>query len=101
MRSLKLELAATVLVCALSTTARAADCVKVAALGEAMTHDIAETFATHGLANVILGQGRAGQGPVHTTCEKGPSTTTCRSWQTACKVTVPKACLGAWLCSPF
>ena len=34
MRSLKLGLAATAMVCALSATAQAADCVKVAAVGE-------------------------------------------------------------------
>jgi hypothetical protein len=100
MRSLQLGLAAAVVICGLSTTARA-DCVKVGALGEAMTHDIAEIFSTHGLANVIYGKGRVGQGPVHTTCETGPSTTTCHSWQMACKVSTPKTCLGAWLCLPM
>ncbi len=99
MRSLKLGLAATALLCALSATAQA-DCIKVGALGEALTHDIAELFSTHGLANVIYGQGRVGKGPVHTTCQAGSSTTTCRSSQTACKVTTPKSCLGAWFCFP-
>ena len=98
MHSLKLGLAATVAICALSATAQA-DCIKVEALGEAATHDIAVLFATHGLANVIYGKGRVGKGPVHTTCEDG-STTTCHSWQTACKVTTPKTCLGAWFCFP-
>jgi len=65
MRSLKLGLAATAVICALSATAQA-DCVKVGAVGEAMTHDIAVLFSTHGLANVIYGQGRVGKGPVHT-----------------------------------
>ena len=83
MRSLKLGLAATAMICALSATAQA-DCVKVEALGEAVTHDIAYVFATHGLANVIYGKGRVGKGPVHT----------------ACKVTTPKSCLGAWFCFP-
>ena len=96
MRSLKLGLAATAVICALSATAQA-DCIKVGAVGEAMTHDIAVIFATHGLANVIYGQGRVGKGPVHTTCE-GPNGTTCHSSQMACKVTTPKTCLGAWLC---
>ena len=68
MRSLKLGLAATAVICALSATAQA-DCVKVAAVGEAVTHDIAVLFSTHGLANVIYGQGRVGKGPVHTKCE--------------------------------
>ena len=57
MRSLKLGLAATAVICALSATAQA-DCVKVGAVGEAMTHDIAVLFSTHGLANVIYGQAR-------------------------------------------
>ena len=100
MRSLKLGLAATAMVCALSATAQA-DCVKVEALGEAVTHDIAYVFATHGLANVIYGKGRVGKGPVHTTCVDGSATTTCRSSQMACKVTTPKTCLGAWLCLPM
>ena len=70
MRSFKLGLAATAVICALSATAQA-DCVKVEALGEAVTHDIAYVFATHGLANVIYGKGRVGKGPVHTTCRDG------------------------------
>jgi len=99
MRSIKLGVAAAALVCALSATAQA-DCVKVGAVGEAITHDIAFTFATHGLANIIYGQGRVGKGPVHTTCVDGSGTTTCRSSQIACKVTTPKTCFGAWLCLP-
>ncbi len=99
MRCLKLGLAATAAIFALSATAEA-DCVKVQAVGEAMTHDIAELFSTHGLANIIYGQGRVGKGPVHTKCEDGASTTTCHSSQTACKVTTPKTCLGAWFCFP-
>ena len=98
MHSLKLGLAATAVICALSTTAQA-DCTKVQAVGEAVTHDVAVLFATHGLANVIYGQGRVGKCPVHTTCEDR-STTTCHSSQTACKVTTPKTCLGAWFCFP-
>ena len=66
-----------------------------------MTHDIAFIFATHGLANVIYGKGRVGKDPVHTTCVDGSTTTTCRSSQTACKVTTPKTCLGAWVCLPL
>lgn len=99
MRSLKLGLAVTALICTLSATAHA-DCVKVEALGEAVTHDIAELFSTHGLANVIYGKGREGQGPVHTSCKSGSATTTCVSWQMACQVSTPKTCLGAWLCLP-
>ena len=101
MRSLKLGLAATAMFCALSTTTQAADCVRVATVGEAVTHDIAELFATNGLKNIIYGQGRVGKGPVHTTCVDGSATTTCRSWQTACKATAPHTCLGAWLCLPM
>ncbi len=100
MRSLKLGLAATAVICALSVTAQA-DCIKVEALGEAVTHDIAYVFATHGLANVIYGKGRVGKGPVHTKCVDGSSTTTCRSSQTACSATAPHTCLGAWLCLPM
>lgn len=97
MRSLKLGLAATAMLCALAATAQA-DCVKVAAVGEAVTHDIAELFAKNGLKNIIYGQGREGKGPVTTKCEDVSTTTTCRSSQTACKVSEPKTCLGAWLC---
>ena len=100
MRTLKLGLAATAVMCALSATAQA-DCIKVGAVGEAVTHDIAETFATHGLANIIYGQGRVGKGPVQTTCKDSSGTTTCHSSQTACKVTTPKTCFGAWLCLPL
>lgn len=100
MRSLKLCLAAMAVICALSATARA-DCVKVGSSGEAVTHDIAELFAKNGLKNIIYGQGREGKGPVNTTCKDGAGTTTCRSWQMACKVSTPKTCLGAWLCLPF
>lgn len=97
MRSMKLGLAATAMMCALATTARA-DCVTVAAVGEAVTHDIAELFARNGLKNIIYGQGREGKGPVTMKCEDGPTTTTCRSSQKACQVSEPKTCLGAWLC---
>lgn len=100
MRSLKLGLAAAAAFCALSAAAQA-DCVKVGAVGEAMTHDIAYVFATHGLANVIYGQGRVGKGPVHTRCNDGAGVTTCHSSQIACKVTTPKTCFGAWLCLPM
>lgn len=99
MRSIKLGLAATAMICVLSATAQA-DCVKVGSVGEAVTHDIAKLFATNGLANIIYGQGREGKGPVHTKCEDGTTTTICRAWQMACKVSTPKTCLGAWLCLP-
>ena len=98
MRSLKLGFAVTAMICALSATAQA-DCVKVGALGQNITHDLAVLFSTNALANVIYGQGRVGKGPVNTTCDS-PNGTTCHSWQTACQVTTPKTCLGAWLCFP-
>ena len=98
MRSLKQALAATAMICALSATAHAADCVKVAVSGEAITHDIAELFSKNGLKNIMAGQGRVGKGPVSTTCKAGSSTTTCHSSQMACKGPAPKSCLGAWLC---
>lgn len=97
MRSLKLGLAVTAVMCALSTGALA-DCVKVGTVGEAPTHAIAELFAKNGLKNIIYGQGREGKGPVHVKCQDGAATTTCRASQTACKVSAPKTCLGAWLC---
>ncbi len=97
MRSLKLGFAAATMIFALSTAARA-DCVKVGSAGEAPTHAIAELFAKNGLKNIIYGQGREGKGPVHLKCEDGAATTTCHASQTACKVSEPKPCLGAWLC---
>ena len=99
MRSLKLGLAATAVICALSATAQA-DCIRVGAVGDGLTHDLAVIMSTHGLANVIYGQGRVGKGSVHTTCEAGSITTTCHSSQTACKVTTSKSCLGAVFCFP-
>jgi hypothetical protein len=100
MRSLKSGLVAVAMICTLSASAQAADCVKVAALGEALTYGVAELFSKNGLKNIIYGQGRVGQGEVRTTCKTGASTTTCTSSQMACKVTTPKSCLGAWLCLP-
>ena len=82
------RLAAIAAICALSATAQA-DCVKVEAVGKAVTHDIAHVSATHGLANVIYGKGRVGKGTLHTKCVDGSATTTCRSWQTACTATAP------------
>ena len=98
MRSLKRALAATAMICALSATGQAADCVKVGVAGEALTHDIAVLFSTNGLKNIMAGQGRVGKGSVSTTCKTGSSTTTCHSSQMACKGATPKSCLGAWLC---
>lgn len=84
MRSLKSGLAATAVICALSAAA-SADCIRVGAIGDGLTHDIAVVMSTHGLANIIEGKGRKGQGPVHTTCSAGTVLTECRSTQTACK----------------
>jgi hypothetical protein len=98
MRSLKLGLVATALICALTATAQAADCRRVAALGEMLTHDTAVLFATNALKNTLASQGRVGKGPVQMKCEDGAGSTTCHSSQMACKVTTPKTCLGAWLC---
>jgi uncharacterized cupredoxin-like copper-binding protein len=98
MRSLKLGLAAAAMTCALSATAQAADCTRVTALGETLTHDTAVLFSTNALKNTLAGQGLVGKGPVSTTCKAGSTTTTCHSSQMACKGGTPKTCLGAWLC---
>lgn len=98
MRFMKFGLAAAALVCALSVTAQAADCAKVTALGETLTHDTAVLFSTNALKNTLAAQGRVGKGPVHTTCKNSATTTTCHSTQMACKGAAPKTCLGAWLC---
>lgn len=100
MRSLKLGLAATAVICTLSATAHA-DCVRVGSVGEFASHDVAALFATNGLKNIIYGQGREGKGPVSLKCEDASGTTTCRASQMACQVTTPKTCLGAWLCLPM
>ncbi len=62
MRSLKMGLAAAMVICALSATAQA-DCVKVEALGEAVTHDIAEVFCDARSRKHHLWEGSRGQGP--------------------------------------
>ncbi len=98
MQSLKFGLAAAAMVCALSATASAADCARVTALGETLTHDTAVLFSTNALKNTLAGQGRVGKGPVRTTCKSGATTTTCYSSQMACKGGTPKTCLGPWLC---
>lgn len=84
MRSLKLGFAAAAVVWALSATAQAGDCARVAAVGDGLTHDLAVIMSTHGLANIIEGKGRTGKGQVHTKCEPGTFGTKCTSWQTAC-----------------
>ena len=96
MQFLKFGLVAA-MVCALPVTAQAADCARITALGETLTHDTAVLFSTNALKNTLAAQGRVGKGPVRTTCETG-STTTCHSSQLACKGATPKTCFGAWLC---
>ena len=98
MHSLKLGLAVAAMVCALSATAQAADCTRITALGETLTHDTAVLFSTNALKNTLAAKGLVGKGPVRTTCKPGSTTTTCHSSQTACKGATPKNCLGAWLC---
>ncbi len=98
MQSWKFGLAVAAMACALSATAQAADCKRVAALGQMLTHDSAVLFSENALKNTLASQGLVGQGPVRTTCEDGGATTTCRSTQMACKGGTPKTCLGAWLC---
>ena len=98
MKSLKFALAAAAMTCALSATARAADCTRITTLGEMLTHDTAVLFSTNALKNTLASKGLVGKGPVQTTCKTGATTTTCHSSQMACKGAEPKTCLGAWLC---
>jgi hypothetical protein len=98
MQSLKFGLVAAAMVCAFSVTAEAAECTRITALGEMLTHDTAVLFSNNALKNTLAGKGLVGKGPVHTTCKTGSTTTTCYSTQTACKGATPKTCLGAWLC---
>ena len=98
MQSLKFALVAAAMTCALSATAKAADCKRVTALGETLTHDTAVLFSTNALKNTLAAQGLVGKGPVQKTCKAGSATTTCHSSQMACKGGTPKTCLGAWLC---
>jgi hypothetical protein len=53
MRSLKLVLAAAAVLCAASVTAEAGSCMRVGAIGDGLTHDLAVIMSTHGLANII------------------------------------------------
>lgn len=98
MQSMKFAVVAAAMTYALSATAQAADCKKVTALGETLTHDTAVLFSTNALKNTLAAQGLVGKGPVQTTCKAGSTTTTCHSSQMACKGGTPKTCLGAWLC---
>lgn len=86
MRSLKLGLAATAAMCVISASAaQAGNCVRVGAIGDGLTHDLAVLMSTHGLANIIESKGRTGHGRVHTTCSPASVLTECRSTQMACK----------------
>lgn len=98
MRFWRIGLAAAVMAGALSAAAQAADCKRITALGETLTHDSAVLFSTNALKNTLAAQGRIGKGPVKTTCETGAAMTTCHSSQVACTGGTPKTCLGAWLC---
>lgn len=85
MRSFKLCLVAAASIVAVSASAQAGDCVRVSALGDGLTHDLAVVMSTHGLANIIENKGRKGSGKVHTTCAPAAFLTECRSTQLACK----------------
>lgn len=103
MQSFKFGLVAAAMACALSatalsSTARAAECKRITALGEMLTHDSAVLFANNALKNTLASKGLVGKGPVRMTCEDGATTTTCHASQVACTGGTPKACLGAWLC---
>jgi hypothetical protein len=97
-RALKLAMAAAAVMGALSVTAQAADCMKVAAVGSNFTHDSAVLFSTNALKNTIAGKGLIAKGPVKTTCDSGSAMIECHSSQMACKGGTPATCLGPWLC---
>jgi hypothetical protein len=98
MQVFKVGFVATVMVCTLSAMAQAADCTRVAASGDNVTHDLAVLFSTNALKNTIAGRGLIGKGPVKTTCKSGSAMIECHSSQIACKGGTPAACLGPWLC---
>lgn len=98
MQIFKFGLVAAVTVCAFSVTALAADCTRVAAVGNNFTHDAAVLFSTNALKNTIAGRGLIGKGPVKTTCDSGSAMIECHSSQMACKGGTPATCLGPWLC---
>lgn len=98
MQSLKFGIMAAALVCALSATAQAANCARITALGETLTHGAAVLFSTNALKNTLAAQGRVGKVRVHTTCNTASVMTACYSTQVACKGATPKTWLGAWLC---
>ncbi|MBS0241299.1 MAG: hypothetical protein JSS20_03925 [Proteobacteria bacterium] len=98
MRSLKLGLAATAIIFALSATSEAAECHRIGAVGEAVGYDMAHLFATNALKNIMAGKGYVGKGQMRISCKAGSGTTVCHSSQIGCKTATPKSCLGAWLC---
>jgi hypothetical protein len=83
---------------AFTVTAQAADCARITALGQTLTHDTAVLFANNALKNTLAAQGRIGKGPVKTTCNTESAMITCHSSQVACKGGTPATCLGAWFC---
>jgi hypothetical protein len=97
-RALKVAMAAAAVMGALSVTAQAADCTRVAAVGSNFTHDSAVLFSTNALKNTIAGKGLIAKGPVKTTCDSGSAMIECHSSQMACKGGTPATCLGPWLC---
>lgn len=91
-------LLAAVALCPISVTAQAADCTRVAAVGNNFTHDAAVLFSENALKNTIAGRGLVPKGPVKTTCDSGSAMIECHSSQMACKGGTPATCLGPWLC---
>lgn len=87
MRSSKLGFSAlAVFGFAFSATAQAGECIRVGALGDGLTHDLAVIMSTHGLANIIEFKGLKPKGPVSTHCDPpGTFVTECNSSQLACK----------------
>ena len=98
MQVFNLGFVAAIMVCALSATAQAADCTRVAAIGNNFTHDAAVLFSTNALKNTLAARGLIGKGPVKTDCKSGSAMIECYSSQMACKGGTPATCLGPWLC---
>ena len=78
------------MLCTLSAMAQAADCTRVAATGDNITHDLAVLFSTNALKNTIAGRGLVGKGPVKTSCKSGSAMIECHSSQMACKGGTPR-----------
>ena len=98
MQVFNLGFVAAIMVCTVSAIAQAADCTRVAASGDNVTHDLAVLFSTNALKNTIAGRGLVGKGPVKTDCKSGSAMIECYSSQMACKGGTPATCLGPWLC---